>query len=291
MILSMTGFGSASRQWNGKTITIEIRSLNSKATDVKVRMPQRYRELEINMRKTILQEAQRGKIEVNVDCINTEGGQDYSINKALFKSYYKDLQELGSELNIPKGDYISGILRIQGVVDVPKDGISDEEKNILEEILEEALGKFTAFRTSEGKAMENDFRQRVGNIAGLLEKIEPFEKERVDKIRQRMGQALEDSLAKENVDQNRFEQELIYYMEKLDINEEKVRLKQHCEYFITQVENDNTQIGRTLNFIGQEMGREINTLGSKAHSSDIQHMVVKMKDELEKIKEQSANIL
>ncbi len=287
----MTGFGRASQQWNNKNITIEIRSLNSKSTDIKIRLPQRYREIELKIRKIILNHALRGKIEVNIDCTNPEGGQMYSINKSLFKSYYRELRSLEKELEIPHGDYITGILRIQGVVDVPKDEITDSEWSTIQSVLQTALEQLRGFRVSEGKAMETDFKKRVTNIASLLEDIAPYEQERIDKVRQRVSQHLEENVGKENVDPNRFEQELIYYLEKLDINEEKVRLKQHCNYFIEQIDNGNTQIGRTLTFIGQEMGREINTLGSKAYSSHIQHIVVKMKDELEKIKEQAANIL
>ncbi len=291
MILSMTGFGRASQQWNGKTITVEIRSLNSKATDIKIRLPQRYREVEMKIRKIIMKSALRGKIEVNLDCTNPEGGTEYSINKSLFKTYYNELKSLESELDIVNGDYITGILRIQGVVDVPKNGINDEEWNIIQKVLDQTLNQLQEFRMSEGKAMDVDFKERVNNISRLLDEITPFEKDRVEKVKQRVQQHLEENVGKENIDQNRFEQELIFYLEKFDINEEKVRLKQHCEYFVEQLDNDNQQIGRTLTFIGQEMGREINTLGSKAYSSDIQRKVVQMKDELEKIKEQAANIL
>ncbi len=291
MILSMTGFGRASQEWNGKTITIEIRSLNSKSTDVKVRVPQRYREVELKIRKIILKTALRGKIEINIDCTYNNGGEEYSINKSLFRTYFNELKDLQDELGFAEGDYVTGILRIQGVVDVPKHGITDDEWNVIEENLKAALKQLNSYRASEGKAMEGDFKQRVENIASLLDKVTPFEEERTEKIKTRIKQHLEAGVGKENVDQNRFEQELIYYLEKLDINEEKVRLKQHCQYFLEQISNETQQTGRTLTFIGQEMGREINTLGSKAHSSDIQHLVVKMKDELEKIKEQAANIL
>lgn len=291
MILSMTGFGRANNQWNNKTINIEVKSLNSKSTDVKIRVPLRYREIEMLLRKQVLKSAIRGKIEVSIDVLSPEGGQEYSINKSLFKNYYNNLSALSKELNITDGDYISSILRIQGVVDIPKDRISDEEKETITDTLTAALNNMKDFRVSEGNAMEIDFKERILNISNLLEEIKPHEEERIGKVKQRITQHLEDHVGKENIDQNRFEQELIYYMEKLDLNEEKVRLKQHCSYFIEQLNNNSVQIGRKLTFIGQEMGREINTLGSKAHSSQIQHIVVKMKDELEKIKEQTANIL
>lgn len=292
MILSMTGFGRSVKQWQEKTITVEIKSLNSKATDLKIRVPQRYREKEMDMRSLIMSKAVRGKIELSVDATTAEGGNDYSINKALFKSYYKDLQELSDELSMPSGDFITGILRIQGVVDMPKNGLPKEEWAVLKAAVTEALDSMMDFRSTEGAAMETDLRKRVSNISQHLLEIEPYEIERIPKVKQRLMQHLEEQVGKENVDNNRFEQELIYYLEKFDLNEEKVRLTQHCEYFIKQLDNKATiQKGRKLTFIGQEMGREINTIGSKANSSNIQHLVVKMKDELEKIKEQSANVL
>jgi len=291
MILSMTGFGRSVKQWNKKTITVEVKSLNSKATDLKIRVPQRYREKEMDIRSLVMSKAERGKLELNVDVVTPEGGMDYSINKSLFKYYYKDLQELSDELNMPSGDFITGILRIQGVVDVPRNGMPEEEWNVLKEAIQEAVNHLMDFRTTEGAAMEKDFRIRIQNINTHLTEIEPFEQERVDKVRQRLQHYLEEQVGKENVDQNRFEQELIYYLEKFDLNEEKVRLRQHCQYFLKQLDNKVVQKGRKLTFIGQEMGREINTIGSKANSSNIQHLVVKMKDELEKIKEQAANVL
>lgn len=291
MILSMTGFGRSVKQWNEKTITVEVKSLNSKSTDLKIRVPQRYREKEMDIRSIVMSKAERGKIELNVDVVSPEGGMDYSINKSLFKYYYKDLQELSTELDMPTGDFITGILRIQGVVDVPKNGMPEEEWNVLKEAIQEAVGHLMDFRATEGAAMEKDFRTRVENISTNLTEIEPFEQERIDKVRLRLTNYLDEQVGKENVDQNRFEQELIYYLEKFDLNEEKVRLRQHCKYFLKQLDNKVVQKGRKLTFIGQEMGREINTIGSKANSSNIQHLVVKMKDELEKIKEQSANVL
>lgn len=291
MILSMTGFGRSVKQWQDKTITVEIKSLNSKVTDLKIRVPQRYREKEMDIRSLIMSQAERGKIELSVDATTSEGGMDYSINKSLFKYYYKDLQELSQELDMPANDFITGILRIQGVVDIQRNGMPTEEWEVLKAAVQEATTKMMEFRTTEGVAMEKDLRQRIFNIKKNLTEITPFEKERVVKVKQRLMQHLEDHVGKENIDQNRLEQELIYYLEKFDLNEERVRLQQHCEYFLEQLDSKTLQKGRKLTFIGQEMGREINTIGSKANSSNIQHLVVKMKDELEKIKEQSANIL
>ncbi len=287
----MTGFGRSVKQWNEKTITVEIKSLNSKSTDLKVRLPQRYREKEMDIRTLVMTQAERGKIETSIDVTTPEGGIDYSINKTLFKQYYRDIKELSDELEMPQGDFITGILRIQGVVDVPKNGMPDGEWQVLKSAVQEAMDQLVEFRTTEGKAMEIDLRERISNINQFLREVAPYEEERINKVKQRLQQHLDDYVGKENVDPGRFEQELIYYLEKFDLNEEKVRLTQHCEYFLQQLESNKNQKGRKLTFIGQEMGREINTIGSKANSSNIQHLVVKMKDELEKVKEQAANIL
>lgn len=287
----MTGFGRSVVQWGEKTITVEIKSLNSKATDIKVRLPQRYREKEMDIRSIVMGKAQRGKVEVNVDVSTPGGGVDFSINKTLFKQYYKDLVELSDELDMPKQDFATGILRIQGVVDIPKNGMPADEWAALSKAVKEAVDKMINFRSTEGTAMETDLRERIANIGKHLTSIEPFEQPRIEKVKQRLRNHLEEEVTKEQVDRNRFEQEIIFYLEKFDLNEEKVRLRQHCGYFLEQLDSNVVQKGRKLTFIGQEMGREINTIGSKANSSDIQHLVVKMKDELEKIKEQAANVL
>ncbi|MGB1216845.1 MAG: YicC/YloC family endoribonuclease [Saprospiraceae bacterium] len=291
MILSMTGFGRASRPFGDSHISVEIRSLNSKSTDIKMRLPQRYRSQEMELRKQIKKSAERGKVDMVIELTTESGGELYSINEKLFATYYKQLAKLQGELGIPQGDFLSAIMRIQGVVDVPKGGLSEEEQNALGEAVTEALEQLQSFRLSEGNAMKEDLEARVAGIEQAMEDITPFEEGRIVNVKQRIQQQLDKFIAKDKVDENRFEQEVIYYLEKMDINEERVRLKQHCKYFIEQMSKGGKQKGRKLAFIGQEMGREINTLGSKAHSSDIQKLVVKMKDELEKIKEQSANIL
>ncbi len=291
MILSMTGFGRASRPFGDSHISVEVRSLNSKSTDIKMRLPQRYRSQEMELRKLVKESAERGKIDMVIELTAEGGGELYSINEKLFATYYRQLSKLQGELGIPQGDFLSAIMRIQGVVDVPKGGLSEEEQNAMNEAVSEALEQLESFRESEGEAMRKDLEERVAEIEKAMEDITPFEEGRIENVKQRIQQQLDKFFAKDKVDANRFEQEVIYYLEKMDINEERVRLKQHCKYFLEEMTKGGKQKGRKLAFIGQEMGREINTLGSKAHSSDIQKLVVKMKDELEKIKEQSANIL
>ncbi len=287
----MTGFGRVVEQFKDWSITLEIKSLNSKLSDVRFRLPLRYREKEIEMRSIILDKGIRGKFEATLDVSGKDNGQLYAINHDLFKLYYNDLKELANDLNFSSDSFVSDILQIQGVVDVAQIGIEEEEWNFLSQLTIKAVKALNDYRASEGNAMLKDFDKRVSNISNFLKEIEQFEGGRVEKVKQRIKQSLEENIRKENIDENRFEQELIFYLERLDINEEKVRLTQHCKYFLEVLNSNDLQIGRKLTFIAQEMGREINTIGSKAYSSDIQRIVVKMKDELEKIKEQAANIV
>lgn len=289
MLLSMTGYGRAVQTYKDKTITIEIRSLNSKFTDLRFKLPPSYKEKEAVLRKKISTAAERGKLDVAIDMKSSQGEEEYSLNTALFKKYHKELASLSSELDIPQGDMLQAILRLPNVVTSAGTAIEEEEWTAIMTGVQAAIDNFISFRKDEGAALEADLRTRIASIQNCLEALAPFEAERIPKIRQRMKQNLEEFMGKENVDKNRFEQEVLFYIEKIDINEEKVRLGQHCKYFIEQLNTKNTQKGRTLSFISQEIGREINTLGSKAYSSDIQRIVVKMKDELEKVKEQVAN--
>lgn len=292
MLLSMTGFGRVSRTYQDKTVTVEVRALNSKQTDVRLKYPPSYRPLEHELRKLIVERAERGKMDALLEVSSEEGGGDAPINKALFRSYYKQLQELQQQLGVAQADeagIIQGILRIPNVVGSNTEALTDEEYAFVRETVDQAMTQFTAFRRTEGAVMEADLRLRIKNISAALDEINPHEIERIDKLRQRLKQNLEEFLGKDNVDENRFEQEIIFYLEKIDITEEKVRLAQHLKYFVEQLDNDKTVKGRKLAFITQEIGREINTLGAKAYSSTIQRLVVQMKDELEKIKEQVAN--
>lgn len=291
MLLSMTGFGRAHGTYQDKTITVEIRALNSKLTDLKMRLPGDYKEKEVELRKLITDHAERGKMDVAIDVQNVDGAAMVSLNTALFKGYYQELSRLMAELNMPQSDVLQAILRIPNVVSSPASEIDEEEWDTICAVATRALDHLKQFRKQEGKMLESDLRVRVTNILLLLNEVTPFEQERFTRMRERLRNNLDENLGKDNVDNNRFEQEILHYLEKMDMSEEKVRLEQHCKYFIEQLLDTKQSGGRTLNFISQEIGREINTLGAKAYDADIQKIVVKMKDELEKIKEQLANVL
>lgn len=270
---------------------VEIRSLNSKYSDLRIKIPQHYREHETELRRIVTDSSQRGKIDLNIELKSLQGDEEFGLNKPLFRRYYEELSQMGKELGMDQGDLYQAILRIPNVVSSGLESIDEAEWKALLDTLNEALDNFKKFRTSEGDAMAKDLQLRINTILELLQQIAPFETERVEKLRQRLHQNLSDYLGKENIDENRFEQEILFYLEKMDINEEKVRLEQHCRFFLEEMEKKAKSKGRKLSFIGQEIGREINTLGAKAYSSDIQRLVVGMKDELEKIKEQVANIV
>ncbi len=292
MLLSMTGYGRAAGSFGGKSISVEVRALNSKLTDLKMRLPADYKEKEIELRKLITDHAERGKLDVIVEVQSADGAALVSLNESLFRGYYRELTRLSSELGLPQNDILPTIMRIPNVVAAPTGEVDDDEWEAICKVMTNALDHLKSFRRQEGRALESDLRLRVANILINLSEITPFEQERFTRMRERLRNNMEETFGKDNLDANRFEQEILYYLEKMDITEEKVRLEQHCKYFIEQVENKGGQsAGRTLNFISQEMGREINTLGAKAYDADIQRLVVQMKDELEKIKEQLANVL
>ena len=291
MILSMTGFGRADKQYGDKTILVEIRSLNSKFTDARFKLPNSYRDKEHKLRKLIIDRVERGKLDVSVELKSPGGEEGYGLNIPLFRKYYAELSELAADLNMPQGDILQAIMRIPNVVATEQEAIDEEEWSAVISAVTEAMDRFEDFRKSEGQAMETDLRLRIKNIQELLLEVDPIEKNRIESLRQRLRQNMEEHLNKEHIDENRFEQEILFYLEKIDITEEKVRLGQHCEYFLEQLDQKGKQKGRKLSFITQEMGREINTLGAKAYSSAIQRLVVGMKDELEKIKEQTANLV
>lgn len=289
MLLSMTGYGRAVETFEDKTITIEIRSLNSKFTDLRIKLPQNYKDKEHELRKIIADATQRGKIDVTIDVKSVTGDSEYGLNPALFKKYYTELTQMIDELGMTPGDMTQAILRLPNVVANAEDVMDDKEWKALQNVVNEALKQFKDFRLQEGSAMEKDCMARTEKIISELETLDPFEAERVTKLRQRLQKNMDEYVGKDNIDANRFEQEILYYLEKIDVTEEKVRLSQHCKYFLEELATNKTVKGRKLNFITQEMGREINTLGSKANSSEIQRIVVRMKDELEKIKELVAN--
>ncbi|MBR9919769.1 MAG: YicC family protein [Bacteroidetes bacterium] len=287
----MTGYGRADNTYQDKTILAEVRSLNSKFTDVRFKIPNHYRDKEPELRKIITERAERGKLEVSIEVKSPSGDEAYGLNLSLFRKYFEELSGLADELNMPKGDIMQAIIRIPNVIATAEELIDEKEWAAVKNTVITALDRFEEFRQSEGKAMEEDLRLRISNIRSLLKQVDPIEKSRIDNLKQRLKQNLEEHINKEHVDENRFQQEILYYLEKIDITEEKVRLEQHCLYFLEQIELPKKQKGRKLSFITQEMGREINTLGAKAYSSDIQRLVVGMKDELEKIKEQTANLV
>ena len=287
----MTGYGQASNQFKDKTIQVEIKSLNGKTSDIRCKVPGSYKEKEIQLRKNLIDKAYRGKFDFSLTIESDKGDDEYGLNKSLFRKYYKELTELKEELGIDRGDIVQAILRIPNVVGAINEEIDEDEWKIVKQTTEDAIKALNNFRAEEGKAAEKDMKEAAKSISDLMGKIEPFEMGRIETLKERFRKNLEDFQTDEKVDRNRFEQEMIYYLEKLDINEEKVRLTQHCKYFNEVLDSGNPEVGKKLGFIAQEMGREINTLGAKANEKNIQQMVVSMKDALEKIKEQVANIV
>lgn len=291
MLLSMTGFGRAAGSYRDKTINIEVRSLNSKVTDLKLRMPGEYREKELELRKIITDYAERGKIDYVLEVQNADGAASVSLNEALFRGYFHALSRLSDELGMSKSDLLPAILRIPNVVATAMGEVDEDEFAVICKVTVDALKAHKAFRQQEGKAIEADLQVRIANIQNLLNEVGPIEQERFTRMRDRIRNNMEEAVGKDNLDPNRFEQEILFYLEKMDMSEERMRLAQHCKYFLEQMTTQQNGVGRSLNFISQEIGREINTLGAKAYDADIQRLVVQMKDELEKIKEQLANVL
>lgn len=287
----MTGYGRAAQTEGATTFVVEIRSLNSKYTDIRSKIPSYLREKEVTIRKIVTDVAHRGKFELTIEIQSDDGQGEFGLNQGLFRRYHRELSELSSELGMSQADMLSAIIRLPNVVTTESDDISDDQWKLLQRCLRAALDRLYAFRLQEGEATEKDLRERIEAIQQLQTEIPPFEAERTVAVRERMQRQLDDFMGKDNVDKNRYEQEVLFYLEKMAINEEMVRLEQHCQYFLEALDEQKDVKGRKLNFISQEIGREINTLGSKAYSADIQRLVVGMKDELEKIKEQIANIV
>lgn len=290
MIRSMTGFGKAICETEGKKISVEIRSLNSKQIDINAKMPWIYKSKEIELRNIINAKLERGKVDysVFVDLLGEQAAPQ--INRSVVKNYYDQLTSIAGELYIDKNEQLlSIIMRMPETLRTVKDELDEEEWLTLKKVTEEALLRLHKYREEEGMSLMSDLSEKIINILSLLKEIEPFDLERIENVKERLRKSLSESEI-EKIDSNRFEQELIYYLEKLDLNEEKVRLKQNCEYFLETMKQNEAN-GKKLGFISQEIGREINTIGSKANNASIQRLVVKMKDELEKIKEQVLNIL
>lgn len=287
----MTGFGQGKENYSGKVIRVEIKSLNARSTEIRCKLPAAFRDREMDIRKKVLDALQRGKIDVTVSVDGIADEENTFINADAFRKYYKELNTLRIELNIADGDILQSILRIPNVIGQNDELADDEAFVVLNLAIDDAILSIKKFRVDEGEVLKADLIERVQNIESHLKSIEPLEAGRIDKIKDRLKKNMEDFASKLQVDHNRYEQEILYYIEKLDINEEKVRLSQHCIYFMDELETKDDQKGRKLSFIAQEIGREINTIGAKAQDSEMQQYVVMMKDELEKLKEQLANIL
>jgi uncharacterized protein (TIGR00255 family) len=291
MIKSMTGYGKAVAETPQKKITIEIKSLNSKQFDLNTKVPWLYKEKEPEIRNIISQKLDRGKIDFSIYCDMLDDEVATVINKAAVRNYYTQFREIAADLKIDLDDQIfSAIMKLPDTLKTEKPEISEEEWAIVRNQIIESVTMLDMYRIEEGLSIMNDLNKCIGKILSFLENIAAFEAGRITKIREKLNSLLEESIGSEKVDKNRFEQEIIFYLEKYDINEEKVRLKTHCDYF-TETVNTPAPNGKILNFIAQEMGREINTIGSKANDASIQKLVVMMKDELEKIKEQTLNVL
>jgi uncharacterized protein (TIGR00255 family) len=295
MIASMTGYGKKILELPGKKLNIEIKSLNSRALDLSVKLPGVFRDKELETRTLLSQKLQRGKIDLYISSDDTSEAPVFHINKELAKKYYLEITGLLNELGEKNHDsLLPVILKMPDVLQTEKTDAEEDDWSVVKRCIEETIELVDEFRMNEGLILEKDMLARVTLILSLLDSIAPFEANRMKDIREKIRTGFQNLCNSENLnvlpDNNRFEQELIYYMERLDITEEKVRLQKHCDYFINTLKDPDSQ-GKKLGFIIQEMGREINTIGSKANEAEIQKIVVQMKDELEKIKEQLGNIL
>ncbi len=290
MIKSMTGFGKANCELSNKKILVEIKTLNSKQMDINTKLPVYYREKETEIRSFIAGKLERGKADVYINVENIGGYAECSINKDVVKAHYNELKQIASELDEQPMDFMSLLIRMPDIYNTNTEEISDQEWKSLMETIHQAILKVEEFRINEGNILCDDLVKRIGIIETLLTAIEPHEANRIQAIKDKLWKNLNDMLEASKIDNNRFEQEIIYYLEKIDITEEKTRLKKHLDYF-TDTLNEELSQGKKLSFVCQEIGREINTIGSKANDVNIQQIVVQMKDELEKIKEQLMNIL
>ncbi len=292
MLKSMTGFGKASGQIDDKTVNVEIKSLNSqKGLDLNIKLPSKYRMLEYELRNKVAAVLLRGKVDVSISLEHNTASSEISLNKELIISYFNEFKAIAQELGASTENLLPTILKMPDVIGESHEEPTQNEIAKIEEVMLLAASEVNHFRRVEGKNTETDLRLRVDNIERAFERLKEEDKRRLSDFRIRMLNNLENFIAKDKIDPNRFEQEVIYYLEKLDISEELSRLSSHCTYFKKIIDSSDELMGRKLNFMAQEMGREINTIGSKANDADMQKLVVHMKDELEKIKEQTNNIL
>jgi len=290
MLLSMTGYGKANLKFGDKTYTIEIKSLNSKSLDLNFKAVAELRSVELEIRKLIAEKLIRGKVDLFFQEEKSQGASA-SLNFNLIEHYYKQLKEFSEQKNIPLGDVIPAILRFQDINRTELAELNDEDIKALRIAVQEALKNIIQFRKDEGTQLEKDIVERINTIQKLQSELLPFEKNRVEKLKEKINHDIANHVPEEMIDKNRFEEEMIYYLEKMDITEEKVRLETHCNYFLEIAAENSIEKGKKLGFIAQEIGRETNTIGSKASDANMQKIVVQMKDELEKIKEQLMNVI
>jgi uncharacterized protein (TIGR00255 family) len=287
----MTGYGSSQYNSGDKSINVELRSLNSKGLDLNPRIPSALKPYEIELRNLLSELLVRGKVDCTIKIDYLPGASPVQINKTLLKSYLKELTLIAEEQAVSTPDLLAIAMRIPNVIDTEEDVIEENEWKGLKEALIKSADQLKSFRKDEGSKLKDDLLKRIDLIAALLKNIEDTEKHRIDKIKNRLMEQLKAIQSEAGFDKNRLEQEMIYFLEKLDVTEEIVRLKTHCNYFTETIENKDVEKGKKLGFIAQEVGREINTIGSKASDAEMQKLVVQMKDELEKIKEQLNNVL
>lgn len=291
MLYSMTGFGRAEATVNGRQVVVEVKSLNGKQFDVVTKISPILRSYELDIRSLLNNILMRGTIDLSISVRQEGASRPMTINTALARFYYQGMRQIAQELNLEEENILSTLMRMPEIVAADQDVLPEEEWEQVKEVLIQAAKLLMEHRRHEGASLEKDLAQRIKNIDALLADILPLEARRTDKIRTRLTQSLKDVANGDKADPNRFEQELIYYIERIDFSEEKTRLKQHCSYFLDTLNKEDISKGKILGFILQEVGREINTLGAKANDAEIQQIVVQMKDELEKAKEQVLNAL
>ncbi|HEX5002279.1 MAG TPA: YicC/YloC family endoribonuclease [Bacteroidia bacterium] len=290
MIRSMTGFGKASAIHESNSITVEVRSLNSKFLEFNLRLPYIYKEKEMELRNELSKAVERGKADIVVTIEPAPGVRKSSLNTDVINNYFQDLMGLRKEIGLTSEDYMNVIMRLPNVINTDKTEADEKEWLVIAKLIAEAMKGFNSFREREGSMLQQDFTERIHSIEEKLTAIEKLEPGRMEAIRNRLKKGVSEVAESLNLDENRFEQELIYYLEKIDITEEKVRLRSHLSFFLETLKKEDSA-GKKLGFILQEIGREINTIGSKANDAGIQRLVVEMKDELEKMKEQGANVV
>lgn len=287
----MTGYGRDTMTYQGTNYTVEIKCLNSKTIDIRTKLPSGFLEREVPLRKMVTDGVVRGRVEVNLLSDSPAANGEMALNQELMHKYIKQLQAVKINFNLDDSDVLSAVMRIPSIMVAETNFVEDEEWEAITVAVHNAIAQVHQFRIDEGVSLKNDLESRVKTIYKSIDDITPLEEARIPRIKERMKKHLADFANSDKFDQNRFEQEVLFYLEKIDVNEEKVRLSQHCKYFLEEMAKPDHKKGKKLNFIAQEMGREINTLGAKAQDSEMQKIVVSMKDELEKVKEQLANTL